>query len=79
MGDEFNSKMEGRRVYSKGKNCIGYSECYFDKYEVGPIFFYKLRIEGQDICNVVSCLAKCFNGSTYVSTRNVAMGMFFLS
>lgn len=77
MGDKLNAKMERRRVNSKGKNCLSHSECYFDKYEVRPVFFHKLRIERQNIRNVVSCLAKCSYGSTYVSTRNVAMGMFF--
>lgn len=79
MGNEFNAKMERRRVDSKGKNCLGYSECYFDKYEIGPIFFYELCIEGQNVCNVVSCMAECSYGSTYVGTRNVAMGMFVFS
>lgn len=74
MGNQFNTKMERRRINSEGKNCSGHSECYLNKYEVGPIFFYEFRIKRQNVCDVVSSLAECSHGSANVCTRNVAMG-----
>lgn len=77
MGDKFNIKMERSSVDCERKNCTGYTECNLNQYEIGAIFFYKLRIKRQNVRDVVSRLAKCSYGSAYVSTRNVAMGTFY--
>lgn len=77
MGNKFNVKMEGCGFDSKGENCSGYTECNIDKYKIGKVFFYEFGVKRQNVCYVVSGLAKCSHGSTYVCTRNVAMGMLF--
>lgn len=66
--------MEGRRIHSERENRFGYTECDFDKYQIGSSFFYQFRIERQNVRDVVSSVAKRFNGSTYVCAGNVAMG-----
>lgn len=68
--------MERRGFYNQRENGFSYTERCVDKYQMRKVLFYQLCGQGQDLFDVVSFLAKCSHGSTYVCAGNVAMGMF---
>lgn len=74
LGNELNFKMEGRRFYNERKDRLGDTERDFDQHQGRQVLFYEFCVEREDLFNVVSCMAKRTHGSTYVSSRNVAMG-----
>lgn len=76
LGDFPLAAVEGRDSHHEGEDGSGHPECHPNMHgqrETLPDFF---RWSGQDLLDAVSHLAECFDGSAYVDTGNVAMGMY---
>lgn len=76
LGDISLAAVEGRDGHHEGEDGSGHPECHPNMHRQREALPDFLRWTGQDLLDAVSHMAECINGSTYVESGNVAMGMY---